>query len=551
MRISEDRSKLNAALIETAARVRVLETESRASEGRITALDSNARTIRSSLDERRGVIAEILAALQRIGRRPPPALMVRPEDALQAVRTAMLLGAVLPEMRVEAEALVADLTELARVRKEIAAEIETRLARPRCAVAGSPADDAAGRGTSEETGGHRAGAAERSANAPPSLARTADSLKDLIAKLEQDVGARAEARPQRRARGARRKGRRTDASLAALKDPGRLAPAIAFVAAKGVLPLPVNGVRIREFGAADRLGSTEKGLSIATRAGAQVTAPCDGWVVYAGPFRSYGQLLILNAGGGYHVLLAGMERISVDLGQFVLTGEPVAIMGTGSQRDLGAAGSSQPVLYVEFRKDGTPVDPGPWWATQARRFADDAQDFPGSPRRLGGRGVDAGPQPAARGLRRCRREGGRLRYLPPAQPVRRRVRTGAFRLCGEARRRQADRLRHQRHADRARSAFELHGSQELQGHADPDARRVRRPGNRSHHGGRPGEGGRADRRDACRTRPACSPATSSPISTTSRCRGSRSTRRSRRCAGRSTPRSASRSCARASTSRPR
>jgi septal ring factor EnvC (AmiA/AmiB activator) len=86
--------------------------------------------------------------------------------------------------------------------------------------------------------------------------------------------------------------------------------------------------------------------------------------VYAGTFRSYGQLLILNAGGGYHVLLAGMDRISVDIGQFVLTGEPVAVMGSGSKvAAILATGSSQPVLYVEFRKDGTPVDPSPWWAT--------------------------------------------------------------------------------------------------------------------------------------------------------------------------------------------
>ena len=83
---------------------------------------------------------------------------------------------------------------------------------------------------------------------------------------------------------------------------------------------------MKEFGAPDGIGGVEKGLSVATRAGAQVTAPADGWVVYAGPFRSYGQLLILNVGGGYHVLLAGMDRISVDLGQFVLTGEPVAMM---------------------------------------------------------------------------------------------------------------------------------------------------------------------------------------------------------------------------------
>jgi septal ring factor EnvC (AmiA/AmiB activator) len=190
------------------------------------------------------------------------------------------------------------------------------------------------------------------------LARQADSLKDLIAKLEQDVAFSA-------APGGPPDAKETRTNLTSLQNPGRLAPAVAFASAKGALPLPVNGVRIRDFGAPDGLGGTEKGLWIASRAGAQVTAPCDGWVVYAGPFRSYGQLLILNAGGGYHVLLAGMERISADLGQFVLTGEPVAVMGGGPQSAAAVAvGSSQPVLYVEFRKDGTPVDPNPWWVTK-------------------------------------------------------------------------------------------------------------------------------------------------------------------------------------------
>jgi septal ring factor EnvC (AmiA/AmiB activator) len=129
-----------------------------------------------------------------------------------------------------------------------------------------------------------------------------------------------------------------------------------------LLPFPVNGVKIRDYGVADGLGGLERGVSLATRAGAEVTAPCDGWVVYAGPFRSYGKLLILNAGGGYHVLIAGMERISVDLGQFVLTGEPVASMGSVPPGAALTTGASQPVLYVEFRKDGTPVDPSPWWA---------------------------------------------------------------------------------------------------------------------------------------------------------------------------------------------
>jgi len=154
-------------------------------------------------------------------------------------------------------------------------------------------------------------------------------------------------------------------SFAALSDPGRLSPAMSFAAAKGRISLPLNGIKVREFGTPDGLGGTEKGISVASRAGAQVTAPADGWVVYAGPFRSYGQLLILNAGGGYHILLAGMERISVDLGQFVLTGEPVAVMGGGPQSAAAVAtGTRQPVLYIEFRKDGAPVDPSPWWAVK-------------------------------------------------------------------------------------------------------------------------------------------------------------------------------------------
>jgi septal ring factor EnvC (AmiA/AmiB activator) len=150
-----------------------------------------------------------------------------------------------------------------------------------------------------------------------------------------------------------------------LKNPDRQSPAIAFASTKGLLSLPVNGSKIRDFGSSDGAGGMEKGISLATRPGAQVTTPCDGWVVYAGPFRSYGQLLILNAGGGYHVLIAGMERISVNIGQFVLAGEPVAMMGATSQvASIFAPNVSQPVLYVEFRKDGTPIDSGPWWAAK-------------------------------------------------------------------------------------------------------------------------------------------------------------------------------------------
>ena len=159
------------------------------------------------------------------------------------------------------------------------------------------------------------------------LSKQVDDLQGLIAKMEQDLKSGGEGGRDRQA--GRARGRSGDP--AQLKNPNRTSPAIAFASAKGMLAFPVNGSKIRDFGGSDGAGGVEKGISLATRPGAQVTTPCDGWVVYAGPFRSYGQLLILNAGGGYHVLIAGMERISVNIGQFVLTGEPVATMGTTSQ----------------------------------------------------------------------------------------------------------------------------------------------------------------------------------------------------------------------------
>jgi septal ring factor EnvC (AmiA/AmiB activator) len=358
--LSEDRRGLNQQLIESATAVRDVEAKIDDAQLRLQSLDAREQVFQKSLDERRSAIIEILAALQRVGQRPPPALLVRPEDALKALRTAITLGAVVPDMRAEADAIAGDLAELSRVRKDIVSERATlsqnldRLANEQLRLNMLIDARQKKQATTEQ-------ALDTERQHAVDLSHQVDNLKDLIAKLEASLT------PATRAARDSARGIEADSTrpkLAALGDPGRLAPAIAFANARGHLRLPVNGVPIRAFGASDGVGGTQKGLSIATHAGAQITAPCDGWVVYAGPFRSYGQLLILNAGGGYHVLLAGMERISVDLGQFVLTGEPVAVMGGQAQLSAAVAiGSKKPALYVEFRKDGTPIDPSPWWAT--------------------------------------------------------------------------------------------------------------------------------------------------------------------------------------------
>src|SRR5580698_3875152 len=124
--ICADRAALNQQLIDTATHLRDVEANVDATQARLNPLDERERVFRTSLEERRTTIIEILAALQRIGRQPPPALIVRPEDALQAVRTAIALGAVLPEMREQADALAGDLADLVGVRQQIVDERDRR-----------------------------------------------------------------------------------------------------------------------------------------------------------------------------------------------------------------------------------------------------------------------------------------------------------------------------------------------------------------------------------------------------------------------------------------
>lgn len=357
-----DRAKLNAALIDTAARMRDVEDKLDASEQRLANLEREEADIRESLDSRQGELAEVLGGLIRLGRRPPPALLVRPDDALQSVRSAILLGAVLPELRSETELLASELAAQQRVRQDVAAErdalaeLKGRLDGERTRIAALIEE----RQRSMEAG---TAALDAERQRTTALAAEVDNVRELLGRMETEVAAARKAAEA--AKAVQNKTESTAAArLAALSNPARMTPGIAFSEARGLLPMPVGGAVLKAFGVDDGYGGAEKGTTFSARKEAQVASPSDGWVVYAGPFRSYGQLLIINAGGGYHILLAGMDRITVELGQFVLSGEPVGVMGDGPQlvSTLGH-GSAQPILYVEFRKDGNSIDPTPWWAT--------------------------------------------------------------------------------------------------------------------------------------------------------------------------------------------
>jgi murein hydrolase activator len=382
--LAEARAKLNSDLIEAGKQVQASEAKLSGTEAKLAELTDQVTVIRNSITDRKETIVKMLSAMQRIGRTPPPALVTRRDDALAVVRSAMLLAQVFPELKYQADNLSQELDGLVKLETGIreqrdaekseadrlAAErgrIDKLLEEKKTKLAQSEAELKATRQAAEQQA-----AEETELNAL--IARLDERIaKAEVAQYDAEVATEKALRAREQQQALATPGNekvieiKPESTKIAFASPARLKPAMPFELTKGTLPLPAQGKRLKRFGEADGVGGTLRGISLQTRGEARIIAPTDGWVVYAGPFRSYGNLLIINAGGGYHVLLAGMGRIDVSLGQFVLAGEPVAVMGAALQAGQGNNDNSRPVLYVEFRKDGRPIDPGPWWAEASEK----------------------------------------------------------------------------------------------------------------------------------------------------------------------------------------
>ncbi|MGO6676080.1 murein hydrolase activator EnvC family protein [Rhizobium leguminosarum] len=370
--LEKSTESIRQALIDSAARRKALEKQILESEKKLAHLGVKEDGIRRSLHERRGLLAEVLAALQRMGRNPPPALLVTPDDALASVRSAILLGAVVPGIRKETDKLAADLASLAALQTASAAE--------KTSLTGTMTDgieeerrmdlllaenDKLSRSNAAELGAERKRSEE--------LAGKATSLEGLVASMESEIASVRDAAAAARQAEENRK-LLTDEQRARAKaladsgvpDKNRIAPAYPFGELKAKLEVPVTGDILRQFGDADGTGHEAMGMTVATNPETVVTAPADGLVVFAGVFRSYGQMIILDAGDGYHLVLSGMDTINTRQGKFVFSGEPLAVMGAKRVASATALAleTNRPTLYIEFRKDGKPVDSRPWWTAK-------------------------------------------------------------------------------------------------------------------------------------------------------------------------------------------
>ena len=297
----------------------------------LAALNVRETDLRDRLGGDQNQLAQLLTVLEVFRRDPPPALLVDPHDVREAVRAAILVKAMTPALRARAQALKTQTLELQRLRRQADTASET-LITSESALAEQRAridDQIAAQTALERQAITDASAAGEDADR---LAGHNASLRDLAQGL--------------------------NAPAALDQGPPPPDPEHSGLFGKpAVFTPPVAGAPILRFGETSPGGQARsQGWTWRTQGGPAVAAPAAGVVDYVGPVKGFGVVLILRLGGGYHLVLAGLETVSAALGQSVAAGTPVGRMAK--------ADTPAPDLYFEIRKDGAPVDPARWLKAQ-------------------------------------------------------------------------------------------------------------------------------------------------------------------------------------------
>ena len=325
-------------------RVSALSQTIRAYEGGLAAMRGALReaklretTLTLRFEAKRDSIAQLLGVLAGMEANPGPLLLLHPEGPLGTARSGMMLADVTPALQAEANTLKAELQELADLRALRSAAGDTL------------------------TKGLAAAQTARSA-----LSQAVSDRTELPRRFTEDPEV---------LRGLLQSADTLDAFASGLL-PTDTGTAPSFTAAKGALPLPVQGTLLRKPDEADAAGIRRPGVTLATQARALITAPWPATIRYRGPLLDYGNVMILEPGDGYLLVLAGLETVYGEVGEVVAAGAPLGLMGgtgiTAASTEFtttatdGSGGRDTETLYMELRLGAKPVNPLNWFAATAR-----------------------------------------------------------------------------------------------------------------------------------------------------------------------------------------
>ena len=331
-------------------------------EEKLSSMENELKTLQQDLKKAEDTFAleddnliRTLAALQNLALKPTESLFVQPLTPVEIIRSAMLLRETVPYLEQNAARLRRNLEQIEQRKAKVEAQIE-RISKQKKVMESEHGELKALAKKKSVLRKSLELRSEAAAKKVSALASQAEDLRDLLAKLEKERLERKrreqEAERKRLAEEQRRKKQEESqrADLIKLKPQSIKELGEGFLRAKGNLPMPARGTIITRYGEKISKGVTSKGIIVKTRPQAQVISPFDGNVIFAGPFRGYGNLIIIEHGKGYLSLLAGLDSIDCELGQMLLAGEPVGLMPD----------TNDSKLYIEIRKDNHPINPLTW-----------------------------------------------------------------------------------------------------------------------------------------------------------------------------------------------
>lgn len=329
-KVLKDVSALKKTLAKTARQVQNIESDLTKLELETASLTARAADLSARIEADRGQSRELIAALQRLEASPPPTLALTPKNAKRAADAGLLIANLSQQLRARAEILSANLKDLELIQAELNHKSDNLSAR-RAQLKSEVKAVNSGLSAKSKLEAKLADEKKAAAAEATRLAAESKTLRELIAKLESEA---AKIVPRKKP------GSKAVKKLVLPKGTKR------FAQAKGGMLQPVSGRLLKRF------GRGEKGLTYSGRSAAQVVAPYAGRVEFSGPFKNYENLIILNVGDGYFVLLTGLNELSVGAGDTVRRGEPIGTLPSRKNTEI----------YIELRKNGSPVDPKPWLA---------------------------------------------------------------------------------------------------------------------------------------------------------------------------------------------
>ena len=354
--VAELRAESINASLEIMAQHQVLLEIERA----MTVLEAEEDERIAVLDVQRDKLSLLLGGLTRLARIPPETMVARPSAPVEALRTATLLRAAVPEIEAEARILREQLSELAAVRSDLADRRDQ--ANTQREALDLRIEDMNALISRREALMTETQAEQQTVEARlQRLADEAETLRDLLIRLEEEAPVEepvpepvAETEPEPEPTPAEREAAAVAAAIEQGRElvNGQVASRLSALPVFDGVILPASGEIVLRYGQPNGFGETNRGLTLRPYPGAPVVAPLDGEVRFSGIFKGYGVLLILEHSGGYHSLIAGFGRLDARVGQQVLAGEPVGVTA------LPQSGTTDnPTLYFEFRSNGQPINP--------------------------------------------------------------------------------------------------------------------------------------------------------------------------------------------------